>query len=156
MSPTKELESITSLVLFVSSHITRNSSIPPSPWIVLKSGSTVFLNCDRVNSLLFSNSNCREALEIVFFRRINKRRTLIRSNAPGRGAPVLSPNKSVPSPGKVTTGFTPALYSASRSAFVGSDDPARRALLVCCPPPSASGWRLRPSGQSPCRAGTDP
>ena len=60
----------------------------------------------------------------------NSRLTFILSNALGFFWKVLSPNKTVPLPGKVTTGFTLALYSISLCASFGLNA-SFTAPLIC-------------------------
>ena len=98
ISATKLLESITCPVLFVSSQITLKSVTPLRPFTSLRNGPTKFLNCALVNSSLNSKSCPLAAVEIAFSNTMNKRLTLILSNAEGLGDKVLSPNKIVPSP----------------------------------------------------------
>ena len=64
ISPTNLLESITSGVLFVSSHTTLKSNIPLLPWTSLKNGSTSCTNWALVNASLNSNSVNYEILVI--------------------------------------------------------------------------------------------
>src|SRR5210317_2293804 len=111
--------SITSPVLLVSSHTTKKSVIPLLPCTSLKNGSTMFLKFALVNSSLNSNSWNLEAVEIAFSNTINNLLTLILSNADGALNPVLSPNRTVPCPGKVTTGLILFLYNSSLCVFDG-------------------------------------
>src|SRR6056300_1281711 len=111
--------SITSPVLLVSSHTTKKSVIPRLPCTSLRKGSTMFLKLALVNSSLNSKSWNLEAVDIAFSKVINNLLTFILSNALGVDKPVLSPNKIVPCPGKVTTGFILALYNSSLCVFDG-------------------------------------
>ncbi len=110
--------SITSPVLLVSSHTTKKSVIPRLPCTSLRKGSTMFLKFALVNSSLNSNNWNLEAVDIAFSNTINSLLTLILSNAEGEVNPVLSPNKTVPCPGKVATGFTLALYKSSLCVYL--------------------------------------
>ena len=105
MSPTNSLRSITSPVLFDSSQITRKSVIPRRPCTSRKKGSTKLTNCDLVISSLNSKSDCLDAIDIVFSSTMNKRRTLILSNALGVARAVLSPKRTIPWPGKAVIGL---------------------------------------------------
>ena len=138
MSPTNSLRSITSAVLFVPSQMTRKSVTPRRPCTSLRKGSTKLTNCALVNSSLNSKSDCLAAIEIVFSSTMNKRRTLILSNADACASNVLSPNSTVPCPGNVTTGLTPAAYRTSRSALRGLN--ANLITFLTCP-------REKPAGE---------
>jgi len=96
-------------VLLVVSQTTKKSVTPLRPLTSLKNGSTRFLNCALVNSSLNSNSCAFAAVDIAFSIVLNNLRTLIRSNADGFESNVLSPKRSVPSPGNETIGLTLAL-----------------------------------------------
>ena len=56
-----------------------------------------------------SNSVNLAAVAIAFSRTINNLLTFILSNALGLARSVLSPNRTVPSPGNVVIGLTPFL-----------------------------------------------
>ena len=60
-----------------------------------------------------SKSENLDAVEIAFSRTMNNLLTLILSNALGEVKPVLSPNSTVPCPGKVTTGLILFGYKVS-------------------------------------------
>ena len=90
MSPTNSFLSMTSPVLFVSSHTTLKSTIPLLPCISLKKGSTRFLNCDLVKLSLNSNNENLDAVAIAFSNTMNNLLTLILSNADGLPSNVLS------------------------------------------------------------------
>ena len=130
MSPTNSFLSMTSPVLFVSSHTTLKSTIPLLPCTSLKKGSTRFLNCDLVNASLNSNNENLDAVDIAFSNTMKSLLTLILSNADGLPSNVLSPNKIVPCPGNVTTGLISALYSKSLSAFFGLNASLTRFLIA--------------------------
>ena len=66
----------------------------------------MFLKFALVNSSLNSKSWNLEAVATAFSKVMNNRLTLILSKALGDAKPVLSPNKIVPCPEKVATGFT--------------------------------------------------
>ena len=59
------------------------------------------------------------AVAIAFSSKINNLLTLILSNALGFESAVLSPKRTVPWPGKVTTGLTLAGYRISLCALFG-------------------------------------
>ena len=59
------------------------------------------------------------AVAIAFSSKMNSLLTLIRSNALGFASAVLSPNNTVPWPGKDTTGLIRAGYRISLCALVG-------------------------------------
>ena len=119
MSALNSFLSMTSPVLFVSSQTTKKSVIPLRPCTSLRNGSTIFLNCALVNSSLNSKSWNLEAVDIAFSKVMNSLLTFILSNALGADNPVLSPNKTVPCPGNVTTGFILALYKSSLCVLLG-------------------------------------
>ena len=100
------LASTTACGLFVSSQITWKSTIPRLPCTALKKGSTVALKFALVNASLNSKSWNLAAVYIAFSNMMNNLRTLILSNALGLLRRVLSPNRTVPSPGNVTIGLT--------------------------------------------------
>ena len=79
----------------------------------------MFLKFALVNSSLNSKSWNLEAVAIAFSKTINNLLTFILSNAEGAERPVLSPNRTVPWPGIVTTGFILAGYNSSLCAFDG-------------------------------------
>lgn len=119
MSALNSFLSMTAAVLFEVSHTTKKSVTPRLPCTSLKNGSIIFLNCALVNSSLNSNSWNLEAVEIAFSKTINNLLTFILSNADGVDNPVLSPNNTVPWPGKVTTGLILALYNSSLCVLAG-------------------------------------
>ena len=106
MSALNSFLSITLPGLFVSSHTTKKSVIPLRPCTSLKNGSITFLKLALVNSSLNSKSWNLAAVDIAFSNTMNNRLTLILSKALGAANPVLSPKRTVPIPGKVTTGLT--------------------------------------------------
>ena len=111
--------SITCPVLLVSSHTTKKSVIPRLPCTSLMKGSTMFLKLALVNSSLNSKSWNLEAVAIAFSKVMNNLLTLILSKALGLARPVLSPNNTVPWPGKVATGLILFGYNSSICVFVG-------------------------------------
>ena len=70
---------------------------------------------------------------------MNNLRTFIRSKADGLDCNVLSPNKTIPWPGKDTTGFTPAAYNTSRYVLEGFH--ANLTAFLIAP-------RLKPAGEN--------
>ena len=65
----------------------------------------MFTKFDLVISSLNSNNWSFAAAAIAFSIKMNKRRTLILSNADLFANPVLSPNKIIPDPDEKITGF---------------------------------------------------
>ena len=92
-------------MLFVSSQTTEKSIRPLLFFTSLRKGSTADLKLALVNASLYSKSCALAAVEIAFSKTMNNLLTLILSNALGELNPVLSPNNTVPCPGKVTIGL---------------------------------------------------
>ena len=121
ISPLNSFLSMTDGGLLVPSQTTLKSMIPLLDLTSLKNGSMIETNWALVKSSLNSNKENRAALAIAFSRMINNLRTLILSKADGFAYSVLSPNKTVPCPGKDTTGLIPFTYKSSLFVLVGSN-----------------------------------
>ena len=81
--------------------MTKNPDRPRFASTSLKNGSTMFLKFALVSSSFNSKSCASAALSRACSTVRNKRRTLILSNADANDSAVLSPNRSVPTPGFV-------------------------------------------------------